>query len=105
MPHGQAPQDAGLDRVRMHVCQAAHCLDGIHRILELETQVEAMRNRLVELTAENQALREALGRTPRVFAAGLSGEVVTLRAGTRPRGPASSSTLAVWRPQGWPFGD
>ncbi|MFK5634422.1 MULTISPECIES: heat shock protein transcriptional repressor HspR [unclassified Ornithinimicrobium] len=96
-----------IDRLREVQALSADgvSLAGIHRILGLETQVEAMRNRLVALTAENQALREALGRSPRVFAAGLSGEVVTLRAGTRPRGPASSSALAVWRPQGWPFGD
>lgn len=80
-------------------------LAGIQRILDLETQVEAMRTRLAELTAENHGLRETLGRSHRVFAAGRSGEVVALRAGTRPRSSAASSALALWRPQNWPFTD
>lgn len=80
-------------------------LAGIQRILDLETQVEAMRARLIELSAENHALSEALGRSQRVFAAGRSGEVVALRRGSRPRPSASSTALALWRPQGWPLED
>lgn len=80
-------------------------LAGIQRILDLETQVEAMRSRLAELTTENHALREALGRSQRVFAAGRSGEVIALRAGTRPRGTSASTALALWRPRDWPFED
>lgn len=80
-------------------------LTGIQRILELETQVEALRSRLAELTAENHALRESAGRSPRVFAAGRSGEVVALRAGTRPQPRGGSTALALWRPRDWPFDD
>lgn len=80
-------------------------LAGIQRILDLETQVEAMRARLVELTAENHTLREALGRSQRVFAAGRSGEVVALRVGTRPQASSGSTAMTLWRPQGWPFED
>lgn len=80
-------------------------LAGIQRILELETQVEALRSRLAELSAENHALREAARRSPRVFAAGRSGEVVALRAGTRPRSAGGSTALALWRPRDWPFAD
>ena len=60
---------------------------------------------LAELTAENHALREAAGRSRRVFAAGRSGEVVALRAGTRPEARGGSTALALWRPAGWPFPD
>lgn len=97
-----------VDRLRevQRLSSEGVSLAGIQRILELETQVEAMRSRLAELTAENHALREALGRSPRVFAAGaLGGEVVPLRAGTRPRAGASSTALTLWRPAGWPFSD
>lgn len=80
-------------------------LAGIQRILDLETQVEAMRARLIELSAENHALSEALGRSQRVFAAGRSGEVVALRVGTRPRASSGSTALTLWRPQGWPLED
>ena len=71
-------------------------LEGIRRILELEDQVGALRDRVRELES---ALADELLNRPgrRVFAAGSEGEVVSLRAGTRVR---RSNQVVVWRPLG-----
>lgn len=69
-------------------------LEGIRRILELEDQVSALSARVREL--ETALADEVLARPgQRVFAAGLQGEVVSLRAGTRVR---KANQLVVWRP-------
>ena len=104
---GRRYSSRDIDRLRevQRLSGEGVSLAGIQRILELETQVEALRSRLAELTAENHALREAAGRSRRVFAAGRSGEVVALRAGTRPEARGGSTALALWRPAGWPFPD
>ncbi|NLG22062.1 MAG: helix-turn-helix transcriptional regulator [Actinomycetales bacterium] len=73
-------------------------LAGIQRIMVLEHQVEALRERAAELLEENRALREALAVRSRVFAAGPSGEAVVMRPGTRPRQESTSTAVAVWRP-------
>lgn len=69
-------------------------LEGIKRILELENEVTALRGRVRELEA---ALADQLLAQPgrRVFAAGLEGEVVSIKAGTRAQ---RSNQLVVWRP-------
>jgi len=71
-------------------------LEGIRRILELENSNAALRARVRELEA---ALADELLSRPgrRVFAAGESGDVVTLRAGTRAK---KSNAVVVWRPFG-----
>jgi MerR family transcriptional regulator/heat shock protein HspR len=71
-------------------------LEGIRRILELEDQVGALRDRVRELES---ALADELLNRPgrRVFAAGSEGEVVSMRAGTRVR---RSNQVVVWRPLG-----
>ncbi|GGK57090.1 heat shock protein transcriptional repressor HspR [Ornithinimicrobium pekingense] len=104
---GRRYSSRDIDRLRevQRLSTEGVSLAGIQRILDLEMQVEAMRSRLAELTAENHALREALGQSQRVFAAGRSGEVIALRAGTRPRASSGSTALALWRPHGWPFPD
>lgn len=74
-------------------------LEGIRRILELQNQVAALRDRVRELGDELEATRERLRGRPdstRVFAAGAAGDVVTLARGQRPR--PRSSALVVWRP-------
>jgi MerR family transcriptional regulator, heat shock protein HspR len=74
-------------------------LEGIKRILELETQVALLRARVRELSeelADAQARGSAEAR--RIFAAGLAGDVVSLARGQRPR--PRSQALVVWRPQG-----
>lgn len=73
-------------------------LAGIQRIMDLEHQVQALKERAVELLEENEALREALLTRRRVFAAGPSGEAVAMRPGTRPRQEPTSTAVAVWRP-------
>ncbi len=69
-------------------------LEGIRRILQLENQVTALSGRVRELEA---ALADELLNRPgrRVFAGGESGEVVSLRAGTRTQ---RNTQLVVWRP-------
>ena len=71
-------------------------LEGIRRILELENQVTALANRVHELEA---ALADELLTRPgrRVFAAGVEGDVISLRAGERAK---KANQLVVWRPFG-----
>ena len=69
-------------------------LEGIRRMLELENQVAALQSRVRELEV---ALADELLNRPgrRIFAAGGSGDVVTLRAGTRAQ---RNTQVVVWRP-------
>lgn len=69
-------------------------LEGIRRILELENEVVALRSRVRELeTALADELLARPGR--RVFAAGVEGDVVSIKAGTRTQ---KSNQLVIWRP-------
>ncbi len=70
-------------------------LEGIRRVLELENHVEELEARVREL---ERALADELLTRPgrRVFAAGESGDVVSLRAGTRAQ---RNTQLVVWRPK------
>jgi MerR family transcriptional regulator/heat shock protein HspR len=69
-------------------------LEGIRRVLELEDQVAALQSRVGELeTALADELLNRPGR--RVFAAGLEGDVISLKAGTRMRRP---NQVVIWRP-------
>jgi MerR family transcriptional regulator/heat shock protein HspR len=69
-------------------------LEGIRRILELENQVSALRQRVRDLET---ALADELIKRPggRVFAAGSEGDVISLRAGSRLR---RRNAVVVWRP-------
>jgi MerR family transcriptional regulator/heat shock protein HspR len=69
-------------------------LAGIKRILELENQVSELGARVREL---ERALADGLLARPgrRVFAAGIAGEVVSLKAGARAE---RSNQVVVWRP-------
>lgn len=71
-------------------------LEGIRRVLELENHVEELEIRVREL---ERALADELLTKPgrRVFAAGESGDVVSLRAGTRAQ---RNTQVVVWRPRG-----
>ncbi|MCK0112706.1 helix-turn-helix transcriptional regulator [Ornithinimicrobium sp. F0845] len=73
-------------------------LAGIQRIMVLEHQVDALRERTAELLEQNRVLREALDVRSRVFAAGPSGEAVVMRPGTRPRQESTTTAVALWRP-------
>ncbi|WP_207455147.1 heat shock protein transcriptional repressor HspR [Herbiconiux sp. SYSU D00978] len=69
-------------------------LEGIRRILELENEVTGLRSRVREL--ESALADEVIARKGmRIFAAGESGDVVSLRAGTRVQ---RARELVVWRP-------
>lgn len=71
-------------------------LEGIRRVLELENHVEKLEFRVREL--ERTLADELLTRPGRrVFAAGESGDVVSLRAGTRAQ---RNTEVVVWRPLG-----
>ena len=69
-------------------------LEGIKRILQLENQVASLTDRVREL---EHAIAEELLTRPgtRVFAADESGDVVSIRAGTRAR---RNTQVVVWRP-------
>ena len=70
-------------------------LPAIARILELEDRVRELHVRVRDL---EERMRSELDRRPgaRIFAAGSSGAVVSLRHGTRVR---RATELVVWRPR------
>ena len=75
-------------------------LAGIKRILDLELQVDALRHRVSELSADLDQALSAAQRARRVFAAGPAGDVVAVQPGRRPRRtPRTGSALVVWRPE------
>jgi MerR family transcriptional regulator, heat shock protein HspR len=72
-------------------------LEGIKRILELETQVDFLSRRVRDL--ESALADEMLARSGRrVFAAGTEGDVIPLRAGQRAK---KSNQVVVWNPLRW----
>ena len=76
-------------------------LAGIKRILELETQVDALRRKVTELVAELERAQLAADAQLRVFTAAPSGDIVSVPRGKRPPRSAfgASTSLVVWRPQ------
>jgi MerR family transcriptional regulator/heat shock protein HspR len=76
-------------------------LAGIKRVLELEAENDALRDELDRLRGEVEELRSRLSSARRVFAAGPAGDIVAVAPGRRPeRAGRVSSALVVWRPQG-----
>jgi MerR family transcriptional regulator/heat shock protein HspR len=70
-------------------------LEGIKRVLELENEVVALRDRVRQL--ESALASELLSRPgARVFASSAQGDVVPLRHGMR---AARRTELMVWRPR------
>jgi len=69
-------------------------LQGIRRILELENETTELRTRVRELEA---ALADLMVNQPggRIFAAGVTGDVIPLRAGRRAQ---KQNQVVVWRP-------
>lgn len=70
-------------------------LPAIARIIDLENEVRRLRREVTDL---EQRLRDEVDqrRGARVFAAGASGSVVTLRHGTRVR---RATEVVLWRPR------
>jgi MerR family transcriptional regulator/heat shock protein HspR len=74
-------------------------LAGIKRILELEAEVDTLREQLNHLLAELADAHERLATQRRVFAADPSGGIVAVPPGRRPqRATPPSTALVVWRP-------
>jgi MerR family transcriptional regulator/heat shock protein HspR len=72
-------------------------LEGIKRILELESQVDYLSQRVRHL--ESALADELLARSGRrVFAAGSEGDVIPMRAGQRTK---KSTQVVVWNPLRW----
>jgi MerR family transcriptional regulator/heat shock protein HspR len=69
-------------------------LEGIRRILELEDHVRRLEACLRDLES---ALADKMLQRPgrRVFAAGVAGDVISIKAGTRTR---RSNQVVIWRP-------
>ncbi len=72
-------------------------LEGIKRILELESQVDVLQRRVraLEATLADELLQKS-GR--RVFAAGSEGDVIPLRQGERAK---RQNQVVVWNPFAW----
>ena len=60
-------------------------LVGIKKIMEMQNQIDALRNRNQELEEEVLAQAEERERDARVFAAGSGGDVVSIARGRRPK--------------------
>lgn len=76
-------------------------LEGIRRVLSLENEVRALQQRVRELES---TLADALLQQPgrRVFASGVNGEVLPMRAGARAE---RRDQVVIWRPWGSPSDD
>lgn len=75
-------------------------LPGIKRILELENQVDALQQRVSELSEQLEQTLELVHGTRRVFAAGVSGDVVAVPFGTRPQATRRArGQLVLWEPR------
>ena len=72
-------------------------LEGIRRILELESQVDGLQRRVrdLEATLADELLQKS-GR--RVFAAGAEGDVIPLRQGERAK---KHNQMVLWNQFGW----
>lgn len=74
-------------------------LPGIKRILDLESHVDTLEQRVLELSERLDETLAMLQNNRRVFAAGVSGDVVAMPAGTRPKASSGPGRqLVVWRP-------
>lgn len=79
--------------------QSGVSLEGIKRVIDLELQVEALKARNAELLRENEALIHRLHDGSRVFAAGVSGDIVHLARGKRPVARPRSQAVVLYRPK------
>lgn len=89
-------RDVAALREVQQLSQAGVSLEGIRRILELQSHVQQLLSRVSQLTDELDRAHVAAGLSRRVFAAGPGGDVVPLLPGRRPaRSPANA--LVLWR--------
>lgn len=90
--------DVALLREVQRLSQEGVSLAGIRRILDLESEVAALRDRVAELATELETVRRAAGQGNRIIAVGPTGDAVVLRAGQRPR-VTRSQALVRWQPR------
>lgn len=72
-------------------------LEGIRRIIELQSRIEAHEERIAQLTAQLEEAHAKLGASQRVFAAGAGGDVVRIAKGQRPAPRKRSSAVVLYR--------
>jgi MerR family transcriptional regulator/heat shock protein HspR len=90
-------RDVAALREVQQLSQAGVSLEGIRRILELQSHLAALRSRVRELSDELDRAHVAAGVARRVFAAGPGGDVVPLLPGRRPA-RSSGQAVVLWRP-------
>jgi MerR family transcriptional regulator/heat shock protein HspR len=74
-------------------------LAGIKRILELELELDRLREQTRRLDDELVELRDRVAVRRRVFAADPAGGIVAMEPGRRPERLSPSGALVVWRPR------
>lgn len=72
-------------------------LEGIRRIIELQSLVEQHQEQIAALQRQLEDAQVKLGMAERVFAAGTSGDVVRIARGTRPAARQRSSAVVLHR--------
>ena len=72
-------------------------LEGIRRIIELESLVEEQQEQIAALQRQVEDAKVKLGMAERVFAAGSTGDVVHIARGTRPAASQRSSAVVLYR--------
>ncbi|MFW0179660.1 heat shock protein transcriptional repressor HspR [Rothia sp. P7208] len=73
-------------------------LEGIRRIMGLESEVETLRYEIESLRQELATAKTRLGESSRVFAAGVSGDIVRVPRGKRPSAHARSRAMVLYQP-------
>jgi len=88
-------RDIQLLRQVQQLSKEGVSLEGIRRILALQSEVETLREQVRELSGEVRQLRNTQSR---IFAAGtMAGDVVSLSRGTRPQRREADFTLFATR--------
>ena len=85
-----------LQRIQQ-LSQEGVSLEGIRRIIELESLVEEQQEQIAALQRQVEDAKVKLGLAERVFAAGTSGDVVHIARGTRPAPRQRSSAVVLYR--------
>jgi len=88
-----------VNRLRQiqQLSQEGVSLEGIRRIIELQSLVEEQQEQLAELQRQVEDAKVKMGMSERVFAAGTSGDVVHIARGTRPAPRQRSSAVVLYR--------
>lgn len=73
-------------------------LSGIKRIMDLENQVDALQEKVRELTSRVEQATLLARAGHRIFAAGTGGDVVAMVPGTRPSASVGKGQMVLWEP-------